>query len=138
MASYSLIPSTIGKVWDSRILRYDLDNNSGTQLLKIRTLKQDGKDSSPPTVTPLYSARFVTDNPIKVPPRAGLEPRNLTLCYPNPSNKTGKTEINVYVPYAGNDPNWKAQIKETYELLGATKIDYKGESKPITYFSQSN
>lgn len=138
MASYTLIPTTVGKVWDSRILLYDLDNNNGQQLLKIRTLKRDGNDNTMPTVTPLYAARFVTDNPMKVPPRAGLNPRSLSLCYPNPNNATGRTVINVYVPYSPDKPEWKEQIRETFNLLGATSIDYRGESKPITYTSQIN
>lgn len=133
MASNNITPTKTGRIWKDRVLRYSYDWGNKSVLLRIRTLQEDGSGILPSVITPLYAARFVNVSPFKVPGRQSLEPRQLRLCYLNPNNQTGKSELTVYVPYSPDDLNWKAQIQETFNLSNADGIEYKGETKPFNY-----
>lgn len=132
MARNGLTPTQTSRVWNNVILRYSRDDNK-EQLLRIRLkVKENNQDIQNP-VTPLYQARIVNELSIKVPGRGNFEPRQLTLCYENPSNATGETNLTVYVPYHPTDTNWKEQIRETYDYANALSIVYNGETQTRAY-----
>ena len=138
MAKKSVEPTKVNRTWEEKIILYDFDYNLNTSYFKVRFKLKEGTENYLIPITPLLQARLVDTVEVKVPSRGDLELRQLKLCYLNPSNKTGKTEITVVVPYSPEKPEWKEQIKETFDYSDAITITYKGESKNTEYVTPIN
>jgi len=113
---------------DLRIL-YDRDNGQQVVIAQRTYQDQDQLDLTP--ITPSLTARIQAGTPLD---RGRIDPRHLEVCFSNPGNSQGFSEMRVNLPYLPGSPELLRHIREVREWQNgpyATEtMTYFGEGLP--------
>ena len=109
-------------------LLYDMDLSAKQILIRV-DLTIESADLIITPVTPLYEARFTSDNPNALAAR-GFDPRQLLACF-EALNKV--ITRNIFNPYKPTNSNHKKMIKELYNLPEIETLKYTGETHGKNY-----
>jgi len=110
-------------------LLYDMDLSAKQILIRV-DLTIESADLIITPVTPLYKARFTSDNPNALAAR-GFEPRHLLACFEALNNKV--ITRTIFNPYRPTNSNHNELIKELCNLSEIETLKYTGETHGQNY-----
>lgn len=109
-------------------LLYDMDLSAKQILIRV-DLTIESADLIITPVTPLYEARFTSDNPNALAAR-GFDPRQLLACFEALNKVITRT---IFNPYRPTNSNHNELIKELCNLPEIETLKYTGETHGQNY-----